>query len=147
MRSQAVTVSLADESSEVHTPLIALSPEPSVDIREWACVGPRGKLEKSEPCACASSRVNLYPYQKTRVARAKIDLSMDIGPELIVLHKSSTKVKSPRPPSRAPRRLEADSSGRRSWPLPRRRKRSMGVARSGRRGRTSAKMRWYGARL
>ena len=80
MRSQAVTVLLTDESSEVHTPLIALSPEPSVDIREWACVGPRGKLEKSEPCACASSRVNLYPYQKTRVARAKIDLSMGDQP-------------------------------------------------------------------
>ena len=50
---------MADESSEVHTPLIALSPEPSVDIRSGRVWGPRGKLEKSEPGSCACG-ANLY---------------------------------------------------------------------------------------
>ena len=64
---------MADESSEVHTPLIALSPEPSVDIRSGRVWGPRGKLEKSEPWVVCVRSEPLYP--KTRWTRRSLPRS------------------------------------------------------------------------
>ena len=64
---------MADESSEVHTPLIALSHETSVDIRSGRVWGPRGKLEKSEPWVVCVRSEPLYP--KTRWTRRSLPRS------------------------------------------------------------------------
>ena len=63
----------------------------------------RSSQEKASPRASSGRRGCVFVISHGP-GSGKLHKIAYIGPELIVLHKSSTKVKSPRPPSRAPRR-------------------------------------------
>ena len=63
---------------------------------------PHSSQEKASPRASSGRRGCVFVISHGP-GSGKLHKIAYIGPELIVLHKSSTKVKSPRPPSRAPR--------------------------------------------